>query len=347
MNDQHFNPDNINPSDLEKEVEKQRKLESEVKLLLSKNKSDKYSSIKGIINDNNIQRHTQLGFYQTKIKELYNEVITLSSKNTELVNELNNIHINNHNSGNVDNEKLLDIIKNLQEEKEKYKKQELENIKNNKLNNEQSKNEVTKTFEVKIKELESKNKELESKNKELENKNKELESKNKELNKSVNEPVNKPVNEPVNKPVNESVNNNLDTSVSNNDLIQKILLNESKTNNLIKSVLSSESVSSSQNVSSSESVSSSQNVASSENENIWKPRNKAPSGFLDVVKKSTKSSTSNNTPSTSNNTPSTSNNTPSLMRSKPIIQKNNQITNNDESNKKPHTQARRIIRSRL
>merc|ERR1712070_547782 len=101
----NFNPDILDPSDLEKEVEKQRKLEAEVQMLLKKNKDDKYSSIKSIINDNNIQRHTQLGFYQTKIKELYDELLSLSSKNSELVENLNNINIKNYN--NNDNDKLL------------------------------------------------------------------------------------------------------------------------------------------------------------------------------------------------------------------------------------------------
>ena len=41
----NFNPDILDPSDLEKEVEKQRKLEAEVQMLLKKNKDDKINLI--------------------------------------------------------------------------------------------------------------------------------------------------------------------------------------------------------------------------------------------------------------------------------------------------------------
>ena len=193
-----FNPDDINPSDLEKEIEKQRKLESEVKLLLNKNKNDKYSSIKGIIHDSNIQRHTQLGFYQTKIKELYNDVTALSSKNSELVKELTNTSIDAHNNN---NENLLNIIKSLQEEKEKYKQHELTNITNN---NKES--ERIKELQIKIRQLQL------------------------EVSKSVVKSVVEPVVEPVVKSVVKSVVEPVVKSVveqPNTDLINKILLNES------------------------------------------------------------------------------------------------------------------------
>ena len=297
-----FNPDDINPSDLEKEIEKQRKLESEVKLLLNKNKNDKYSSIKGIIHDSNIQRHTQLGFYQTKIKELYNDVTALSSKNSELVKELTNTSIDAHNNN---NENLLNIIKSLQEEKEKYKQHELTNITNN---NKES--ERIKELQIKIRQLQL------------------------EVSKSVVKSVVEPVVEPVVKSVVKSVVEPVVKSVveqPNTDLINKILLNESNNKSMPVSEPQVKTISEPQVKTISE--------PQVKTINKWKPRALPPPGYYMGMS----SSQNKNKPPKIISTTPLENKPPKIISTTPLENTNKPPQNKLPQNKLPQNKSRKVI----
>ena len=321
-----FNPDDINPSDLEKEIEKQRKLESEVKLLLNKNKNDKYSSIKGIIHDSNIQRHTQLGFYQTKIKELYNDVTALSSKNSELVKELTNTSIDAHNNN---NENLLNIIKSLQEEKEKYKQHELTNITNN---NKES--ERIKELQIKIRQLQL------------------------EVSKSVVKSVVEPVVEPVVKSVVKSVVEPVVKSVveqPNTDLINKILLNESNNKSMPVSEPQVKTISEPQVKTISEpqvktisepqvkTISEPQVKTISEPQvktiNKWKPRALPPPGYYMGMS----SSQNKNKPPKIISTTPLENKPPKIISTTPLENTNKPPQNKLPQNKLPQNKSRKVI----
>ena len=317
-----FNPDDINPSDLEKEIEKQRKLESEVKLLLNKNKNDKYSSIKGIIHDSNIQRHTQLGFYQTKIKELYNDVTALSSKNSELVKELTNTSIDAHNNN---NENLLNIIKSLQEEKEKYKQHELTNITNN---NKES--ERIKELQIKIRQLQ-----LEVSKSVVKSV---VEPVVEPVVKSVVEPVVKSVVEPVVEPVVKSVVKSVVEPVvksvveqPNTDLINKILLNESNNKSMPVSEPQVKTISEPQVKTISE--------PQVKTINKWKPRALPPPGYYMGMS----SSQNKNKPPKIISTTPLENKPPKIISTTPLENTNKPPQNKLPQNKLPQNKSRKVI----
>jgi len=333
-----FNPDDINPSDLEKEIEKQRKLESEVKLLLNKNKNDKYSSIKGIIHDSNIQRHTQLGFYQTKIKELYNDVTALSSKNSELVKELTNTSIDAHNNN---NENLLNIIKSLQEEKEKYKQHELTNITNN---NKES--ERIKELQIKIRQLQ-----LEVSKSVVKSV---VEPVVEPVVKSVVEPVVKSVVEPVVEPVVKSVVKSVVEPVvksvveqPNTDLINKILLNESNNKSMPVSEPQVKTISEPQVKTISEpqvkTISEPQVKTISEPQvktiNKWKPRALPPPGYYMGMS----SSQNKNKPPKIISTTPLENKPPKIISTTPLENTNKPPQNKLPQNKLPQNKSRKVI----
>lgn len=114
--DNLFDDDN----DVLKELEKQRLIEAEVTKLTFLNKSDKYSGIRYILNEQNPQDHTESGFLKKKIRELYEEIEQLNIKNVNLV-QTKKIGDNNKNES---SEELHNIIKKLKEEKDKYVKEE-------------------------------------------------------------------------------------------------------------------------------------------------------------------------------------------------------------------------------
>jgi len=120
----------VDTTDVLDALQKQRKIEADVNLLLHKTKTDKYSGIKFIINEKNPQDHTELGFFKKKIRELYDEIIDLKKSNNELVQDMQSLSINNEFSGS--NDDLLKIINDLKKEKEKYLEDELKRIENEK-----------------------------------------------------------------------------------------------------------------------------------------------------------------------------------------------------------------------
>jgi len=120
----------VDTGDVLHALQKQRNIEADVNLMLSKNKTDKYAGIKFIINEKSPQDHTEIGFFKKKIRELYQEVIELKKSNKELVENIQQLSIKNETNGS--NDDLLKIINDLKKEKEKYLEDELKRIEKDK-----------------------------------------------------------------------------------------------------------------------------------------------------------------------------------------------------------------------
>ena len=142
--------------DLENELLKQRKIEAEISLILSK-KKDKHENIKFILNEQNKTDVSEIGFYKGKIKELYSEVTELTEKNQHLVNSLKeksmevatkneNDLIMNEKNDNENTElkriisELTSTIKTLKDENKKIREHEIQRYK--KIQEEKQKNEL-------------------------------------------------------------------------------------------------------------------------------------------------------------------------------------------------------------
>tara|TARA_B100000886_G_scaffold273238_1_gene197167 strand:+ start:13184 stop:14353 length:1170 start_codon:yes stop_codon:yes gene_type:complete len=151
--------DDMNINSLEMELRKQRAIESEVQMLLNHKKNNKHDNIKFILNDPNIQNHTEIGFLKNKIKELYKEVCDLSKNNSELVENLSSQSMKSS-SDDFNQSELIDIIKKLKLEKEQHKNNELNIIKKFELEKEKIKENLKQEINEKLREeLQKKSKE--------------------------------------------------------------------------------------------------------------------------------------------------------------------------------------------